>query len=212
MSNFKVSDVLNFRQLFFLDEFLIGHKGFIAGGCFKNIFNKERVKDIDMFFESSSDFAQALNMFKELVKKHPDKWAKSYENPRVYAVYSKKHKIRIELIRSVFGTPEQILSGFDFTVTKFAYYRDVDLVDPEDYRVQFQVMFHEDYFEHLQMKRLVLDDEIPFPVSTFNRSYRYQSYGYGLCRESKIKLLTAIYELPVLDETELGLSLYTGKD
>lgn len=212
MTDFKKADILNFRQLFFLDEFLLGHNGFIAGGCFKNIFNNEPVKDIDVFFENNADFLQAKRVFKQLITEHPDKWSKSYRNAKVYAVYSKKHNIRIELIRSVFGTPEQILKDFDFTVTKFAYYVDKSLVDPEDYMAQFQVMYHEDYFEHLQMKRLVLDANIPFPISTFNRSYKYTGYGYNLCRESKAKLLTAINELPVLDERELGLSLYEGKD
>lgn len=53
---FKSSDIFNFRQLFFLDKFLIGHNGFIAGGCFKNIFNKEKVNDIDIYFGSKGNF------------------------------------------------------------------------------------------------------------------------------------------------------------
>ena len=31
----------NFWMLNWLDEYMTGHKGFICGGCFKNIFNKE---------------------------------------------------------------------------------------------------------------------------------------------------------------------------
>ena len=41
----------NFWMLNWLDEYMIGHKGFICGGCFKNIFSKEKVKDLDIFFE-----------------------------------------------------------------------------------------------------------------------------------------------------------------
>lgn len=41
----------NFWMLNWLDEFMIGHHGFICGGCFKNIFNKEKVKDLDIFFK-----------------------------------------------------------------------------------------------------------------------------------------------------------------
>lgn len=212
MSEFKVKEILNFRQLYFLDKFLIGHKGFVAGGCFKNIFNKQAVKDIDMFFESKEDFNDAVKYFKDLIKENPEEWRKSYENKNVWAIYSEKDKLRIELVRSVFGSPEKIISDFDFSVTKFAYYRNEDNIDVEDYMAQFEVMYHEDYFEHLQMKRLVIDDEIPFPVSTFNRSYKYQSYGYGLCKESKIKLITSLREIDVLNEDELGKSLYEGKD
>ena len=212
MSEFKVQEILNFRQLFFLDKFLIGHKGFVAGGCFKNIFNKQAVKDIDMFFESKENFNDAVKYFKDLIKENPEEWRKSYENKNVWAIYSEKDKLRIELVRSVFGSPKEIISDFDFSVTKFAYYRNEDNIDVEDYMAQFEVMYHEDYFEHLQMKRLVIDDEIPFPVSTFNRSYKYQSYGYGLCKESKIKLITSLREIDVLNEDELGKSLYEGKD
>ena len=212
MSEFKVQEILNFRQLYFLDKFLIGHKGFVAGGCFKNIFNKQAVKDIDMFFESKEDFNDAVKYFKDLIKENPEEWRKSYENKNVWAIYSEKDKLRIELVRSVFGSPEKIISDFDFSVTKFAYYRNEDNIDVEDYMAQFEVMYHEDYFEHLQMKRLVIDDEIPFPVSTFNRSYKYQSYGYGLCKESKIKLITSLREIDVLNEDEFGKSLYEGKD
>lgn len=212
MNDFKTSEIHNFRQLFFLEKFLQGHDGFVAGGCFKNIFLKEKVKDIDIFFRTKSDFEKARRYFIELCKKSPDKWKLSYENEKVWAIYSVENKVRLELIRSTFGSPEKIISDFDFTVTKFAYYREMDNSDEEDYLAQFEILFHEDYFEHLQMKRLVIDENIPFPISTFNRSYKYQSYGFGLCRESKIKLLTAINELPFLDERQLGKSLYDGKD
>lgn len=212
MSEFKVQDVLNFRQLFFLDKFLIGHKGFIAGGCFKNIFNKEKIKDIDVFFENETDFLEAVKYFSELIKEKPSEYRRSYQNKKVWAVYSIKDHLMIEFIRSVFGSPKSIIDNFDFSITKFAYYRNYENIDEDDYRAQFEVIYHEGYFEHLLMKRLVIDDEIPFPVSTFNRSYKYQSYGYSLCKESKIKLITSLREIDVLNEDELGKSLYEGKD
>lgn len=59
----KKADIYNFRQLFFLDKYLMGHRGYIAGGCFKNIFNGEKVNDIDMFFRQESDFLQSKSYF-----------------------------------------------------------------------------------------------------------------------------------------------------
>lgn len=56
MNNFVIDTPDNFWQIRWLDKYMEGHKGFIAGGCFKNIFSGERVKDIDIFFESESDF------------------------------------------------------------------------------------------------------------------------------------------------------------
>ena len=39
----------NFWFLRFLGQYMQGHKGFIAGGCFKNILSREKVKDVDIF-------------------------------------------------------------------------------------------------------------------------------------------------------------------
>lgn len=51
MNNFIIDTPDNFWQIRWLDKYMEGHKGFIAGGCFKNILSGEKVKDIDIFFE-----------------------------------------------------------------------------------------------------------------------------------------------------------------
>ena len=46
---YVVSTVLrNYPAIMFLKEFLIGHPGFIAGGCFKSCFTGAKPHDIDM--------------------------------------------------------------------------------------------------------------------------------------------------------------------
>lgn len=214
--DFKVADTYNYRQLWWLDKLLIGHKGYIAGGCFKNIFNNERVKDVDIFFENKADCLEAISYYKKEMKEHPSDWRFVYENEKVWSVYSNKEKVRLELVKSTFGKPKQVISEFDFTITKFAYYKNYDNVDEENYMAVFEIIFHEDFFEHLHTKRLVIDDEMIYPVSTFNRVMRYARYGYQPCRETKIKIVT---NLAMLDpenqedfEKELGKSLYDGLD
>lgn len=214
--SFKITDTYNYRQLWWLDKLLIGHRGYIAGGCFKNIFNNERVKDVDIFFENKTDCLEAISYYKKEMQKHPNDWRFVYENEKVWSVYSNKEKVRLELIKSVFGKPKEVISNFDFTITKFAYYKNYDNVDEENYMAVFEVMLHEDFFEHLHTKRLVIDDEMIYPVSTFNRVLRYAKYGYQPCRETKIKIVT---NLAMLDpknqkdfEKELGKSLYEGLD
>lgn len=214
--SFKIADIYNYRQLWWLDKLLIGHRGYIAGGCFKNIFNNERVKDVDIFFENKADCLEAISYYKKEMQKHPNDWQFVYENEKVWSVYSNKEKVRLELIKSVFGKPKQVISNFDFTITKFAYYKNYDNVDEENYMAVFEVMLHKDFFEHLHTKRLVVDDEMIYPVSTFNRVLRYAKYGYQPCRETKIKIVT---NLAMLDqknqndfEKELGKSLYEGLD
>lgn len=214
---FKVKDQWDYiGYMGWLGDFMIGHKGFIAGGCFKNIFNKERVKDVDVFFENEADFQQALNYYK-----NNEGWFQYYENPKV--VSYKRHKkpeIAIELIRSTFGTPEQILSQFDFSITKFAYFKteeekiilsDSDPFSETEMITTYKVIFDENFFEHLQLKRLVVEPDLLFPVGTFERMLRYVKYGYFPCKESKKRIIQNLRN-KAIEGDDISASLYSGLD
>lgn len=208
MADFIERSLENFHAVHSLDAYMVGHKGFIAGGCFKNIFDHSKIKDVDIFFEGQEDWAAACNYFR-----NNESFVFSYENDKVEAYKNKHTNVRVELIRHVFGTPEQIISNFDFTITKFAYFkREVANEDAEaDTTTEYRVVHHADFFEHLQMKRLVIDDRLVKPISTFERSYKYRDYGYRMCRESKVRLLTAI-KLTEFTDADLVQSLYDGMD
>lgn len=76
MNNFVIDTPDNFWQIRWLDKYMEGHKGFIAGGCFKNILSGEKVKDIDIFFESESNFQEAIDLFND--EKHQDELNKAF--------------------------------------------------------------------------------------------------------------------------------------
>lgn len=199
----------NFLQIRWLDKYMECHKGFIAGGCFKNILSGERVKDIDIFFENADAFDDAVDLFRsdDYVAAG---WSCRYENEKTIAFQKTGEHIWIELIRSEFGTPEQILRSFDFTVTKMAYYKKIVVSDAGSHfeeSLEYRLLYHQDFFEHLFMKRLVLDENIPFPISTWERTYRYKGYGFNMCRESKKKLLEAIKNTNINNE---DLSMYNN--
>lgn len=220
----------NFAVLNWLDEYMIGHKGFIAGGCFKNIFNNERVKDLDIFFNSENDYFDAVSYFDSMTPgyegddKREEEYIFLYENDKTKAYINCKTKVRIELCRAVFGTAKEVISQFDFTVAKFAYYK-VEVEDntgaeielgtgkksSADIHIEYKVVCDESFFEHLHLKRLVTDDKIPYPMSTFERMIRYIGYGYKPCRETKIKIAKAIHELPE-DLISASKSFYNGMD
>lgn len=210
MSEYKEVGIENFSKLQQLNTFMFGHKGYIAGGCFKNIFNNEKYRDVDVYFETEDDFHEAVKFYRDEIKRDNSRYVNSYQNDKVYAVFDKDREVRIELIKSIFGEPEEVIKQFDFTITKFAYHKYVNEEDWNDW--QMLVTYNEDFFEHLQMKRLVIDDKLLFPISSFNRSYKYQSYGYRLCRESKLKLLNSIIDLGDVNDGDLDLSLYNGFD
>ena len=233
----------NYWMLNWLDEFMIGHSGFICGGCFKNIFNKEKVKDLDIFFPSRAEFEKAVEYYDnktagywidgdpdcELDEDDAD-YKFLYENANVKAYVHKKTGVRIELCCKIFGTVEEILNQFDFTITKFAYYKeqveDKSSAEVQDHfdddffgekeeitrtHIEYKILVHDKFFEHLHMKRLVTDDKIPFPMSTFERAFRYAKYGYFPCKETKMKMARAIKELSD-EQLEVSESLYNGMD
>lgn len=200
MNEFKEKLASEISRVRFLDLYMAGHNGFIAGGCFKNILNGEKIKDLDIFFESKSDFDLAVKYFDTNAD-----YVASYENTNTKAYKNKKTDIRVEIIRNTYGNPKDILSKFDFSITKFAYAKRESVDDG----IEYYCIFHVDFFEHLLLKKLVLEETILFPVSTFERSFRYRQYGYGLCRESKVNLITA---LQGADLTSISNELYFGLD
>lgn len=210
MTNFVDKDIFNFRQLIFLNKYALYDNAIVAGGCFKNIFNNEPIKDIDLYFRTKGDYNEAIKRAKQLEEAGSYRFV--YKNDKVVSYRDNDNKVRLEFIKTIFGEPEQIISQFDFTVTKFAFYQDDTFIDDESFLKQFRVSFHEDFFEHLQTKRLVIDNELPYPFSSFERSYKYRDKGYNLCRESKVKLLKAIREEEVLSDSDLSKSFYDGMD
>lgn len=225
----------NYWMLNWLDEFMVGHKGFICGGCFKNIFNREKVKDLDIFFECKDDFDEAVEYFDSQTPGYEgdiirdEAYSFLYENKNVKAYKHIKTGIRIELCCKIFGKPEDVLKNFDFTIVKFAYYKeevpDEKETDPwneedselvaevggTETHIEYRILMDDKFFEHLHMKRLVIDDEIPFPMSTFERMFRYAKYGFFPCKETKMKIILALRELTD-EQVELSESLYDGMD
>ena len=234
----------NFWVLNWLDEFMVGHKGFICGGCFKNIFNYEKVKDLDIFFKSKEDWEDAVNWFDSKTKGYIDsesfdsenglseedaEYTFYYQNDNVKAYKHKKTGVAIELCCKIFGTAEEILNQFDFTIVKFAYYKEevedssnltfeevlalneMGLEVESETHIEYKVLHDDKFFEHLHMKRLVIDNEIPFPMSTFERMFRYAKYGFFPCKETKMKIISALRDLDD-KQVELSESLYDGMD
>lgn len=203
----------NFQKIKMLDKFMIGHKGFIAGGCFKNILNNEKIKDIDIFFNDYLDYENATRYFDTMTPnyegddKRNEEYIFLYQNDNVKAYKHIDTGITLELCQKVFGTAEQVINMFDFTITKFAYYKEFN----EKQEVEYKIICADDFFEHLHTKRLVTDDKILYPMSTFERMIRYIKYGYMPCRETKIKIATAINKIS-REEIIANKSLYDGLD
>lgn len=201
--NYITKDKNTFFKLSRLDTYMTGHKGYIAGGCFKNLFTDTKVKDVDIFFLTQEDFLEAEKYY----KKNVSQWSYVYENKNAIGFKHKHFKTMIEIVRSRFGTPEEMLSVFDFTIVKFAYYKDTS-----NDGIEYKALYHPYFFEDLLNKKLVIDgkiEDIPFPVGTFNRTYKYQKYGYGMCRETKTKVIQLLQNQ---NSEDIDANLYFGFD
>lgn len=207
MAKYITSDPDHIFALRQLDKFMVGHKGFIAGGCFKNIFNNEPIKDIDVFFKSATDFGNAVSYFDA-----DEDFESYYQSKNVTAFRHKTSSVSVELVQTIFGTPEEVIDEFDFTVVKFAYYKE-DVVDDELglESCTYKAIYHKNFFEHLHLKRAIIDDKIPKPMSTFNRLLKYRKYGYVPCVETKQKLINALRNLPE-SEILVPTNFYEGID
>ena len=197
--NFIEKPKETFNKVRFLDYYMEGHAGFIAGGSFKNIFKKEKIKDLDIFFKNESDFNNAKLFFET-----NDDYIFSYENQNTVSYKNKKTNIRVELIRHTYGTPIEIISMFDFSITRYAYAK-----KEENNELVYYNVYVDTFFEDLVSNKLVIDGDLRFPISSFERSYRYRSYGYGLCKESKAKLIEALKNS---NTDDLSNDLYFGLD
>ncbi len=201
---FNSKPAFNYVELNGLQEYVKGTKGFIAGGCFKDLFRGKKLRDIDIFFENETDYEKAVKKYNKKCSVKTSKLKKIYTNDNCTGYRDIKKKINIELIKSIFGTPQAVIEQFDFTIVKAAYF------NPPSDEQEIQFLYHPDFFEHLMLKRLVIDEGMPKAVATLNRTLKYTKYGFGLCRESKIKLTNEVIEKGVVED--INGDLYFGFD
>jgi len=191
----KINNFDNFPQFNQFKSYLRKNV-IIAGGCFKDILLGRQLRDIDLFFRNQADFENERKFY------DMSKLFKCiYSNEKAIGFINIETNIKIDLVRSIFQNPESTISAFDFTVSKMCLYIDIELTN------SIMLLHHNDFFEHLHLNRLVIDDKIPFPISTFQRVLKYTKYGFNLCRESKIKIIQALQNSK---DEKISDSLYDG--
>lgn len=206
---YNVKSVNDYPNLRYLEKFIPTGNGMVAGGCFKDIFTGVKVKDYDIFFRNEKEFDDCVTAYNGM-----EDWFYYYDSDNVVAYKNKNSGDVVELNRKVFGDAEEVLNNFDFTVTKFAF----NLIK-EDIKVDNQItklessslVIHNNFFEHLFNRRLVVDKNIQYPMSTFNRIFKYSEKGFYPCREIKLKIAKAINLLNPSD-IDVDENFYRGID
>lgn len=209
MENIKTESAFDFFKILKYQQYIIGTNGYIAGGCFKNIFNGEKVKDLDIFFRKEEDFFKAKSMYDK-----DDDFRELYKNKNAICYLDTKNDLQIDLVRSRFMKPKEMIDSFDFTITKFTLYSTITGYDDEGEPIwETKVSYHEDFFKHLNLKRLVIDKTMSYPLGTFERIIRYAGYGCRPCKMTKEKMIRKVNEISLPEESdELFKGFYDGVD
>lgn len=159
----------------FLKEYIDLTNGVIAGGVFRTIFSEdyEFIKDIDIFFEAQNDLDCAI----ENLSKNSERFTLISKSETV-KYYDNKNRVLIELILT-----KTRVEHFDFSVCMCSLYKDFDGV--------YRLRYHTNFMEDLKNKVLRIMN-LPNPMRTFNRMFRYMEYGFKPDLQSKFELYQAL--------------------
>jgi hypothetical protein len=166
------------------------NNAFIAGGALTCIFQDKEPNDIDIFFKSNMiEYFEVFRM-----------WLNSYgiillETDN--AVTGQYYKNSIQLIKPscMYGTPEDVISKFDFTICMAAY----DQNYPEERRLVLDDRFLPD----LGSKKLIYNPNSIRPLSTLNRLQKFIDRGYSISGIELIKLGLAINSRQIRTNSDL---------
>lgn len=155
---------------------LVSKDAYVAGGCFKQFLTGQPIRDIDIWFSSEA----AHSAMVQKMKKNPN-YTIAYETTRSVGFQHNTESILLDLVGMRFGTPIEILSGFDFTVCQMAYYVDAAGVPT--------LAYHPTFLDDLNKKLLVMDPAVQsglVPNFVFNRMVKYcRDYGFTPSLELK---------------------------
>jgi hypothetical protein len=181
-----ISDAFHFEKLRVLFPYLNNHDGIIAGGVFKDIFLDKNFRDIDVFFTCESEFLKCIRN-----QNSSNYYIKKYENDNAIGFEENFSKIRVDFVRKRFGSPREILDSFDFSVSKFALYKDKENI--------FKVIYHPLFFSDLVTKTLRYDSTVGDPVLQFSRILKYSRYGFKINKADQINLIINLSQLENID-------------
>lgn len=165
-------------------EKFIGLDWVIAGGALRDYFMKEKVSDVDFFFKNQEAFDHAKHILD--TGNVTSMWKN--DNCIRYQV----GELKIDLVRSIFGDPEDIIRQFDFTVCCVA-------IDKREFRAS-QFFFPDLAARHLRI------NNTPLPVGTMKRMVKYIKKGFTPCIGTMTELSKALVALP--EDTDITQPFY----
>lgn len=194
----------------YVQQLLTKHNGFVSGGAITSVFTRKPINDIDIYFPSSemreafqkelnpgyqyknnTDFSKTSDMKKDAQKKAQVVF--ETENAISFWLRDKKYQI----IKAFNGIPSDVFDKYDFTINMGAW------IPSED---TFEI--HENFFEHLAERRLVINLGTEYPISTVVRMFKYQKKGYIISGTEVIKIVLFCHHLKMISLRDLKRQLH----
>lgn len=156
-----------------INTIVLKNGSFIAGGCVRSILNNEPISDVDVFSNSEESYLNTIEQLKLIGYKE------LFSNPMLVRLKSTRIIDMVkprtgDYLRTV-GTPEEVISFFDFTVARAAIISDSEaLVD-------------ENFAAHSRSKKLQIE-HIVCPVTQVRRISKYLAKGYKITFKETIKI------------------------
>lgn len=151
---------------------------YIAGGAITSIFTGNPINDLDFYFASPEvmdDFVKHYLTDYNLVCVTPN--ADTY-------VHCDDPKRAIQIIKKYFGTPEEVISKFDFTCVMGAY-----VTDKRDF------VLGDFFLVDNAGRRLVYTGKSEYPICSLIRTRKYVAKGYSLSAIAVVTMALAVHNL-----------------
>jgi hypothetical protein len=178
------NDLSENPDLMDLVPLLVENESFVAGGVFKDLFSDKAPKDIDVFFYNEAACDTAINKFLR-----SKKYELTYNTARSVGFVHTLSNTVVDIVRYQYGTPLEVISRFDFSICKMAFYKDEQ---------GFSLVRDTRSMSDLKNKLLYVDSSITNPDLFFNRLLRYIDYGYTVDVNTKMQLFRGIREMDSL--------------
>jgi hypothetical protein len=184
-----VDNATRFKVLRAVDEFFGVKESFnrynkfaelglmLAGGTINSIYSGRKINDLDFYLRDESKLKAATEYMEAVFGKA----VYASDNALTYKRVSGKNKYEVQLITRFYGTPEEILNTFDFTIVQGCY----------DFQTESFVLA-ENFLPDIAKRVLRYSNNSRFPLCALIRTKKYQDRGYSLPNSTIISIAFAL--------------------
>lgn len=189
-----------FRATGFFDRIFNGKiediNCWLAGGCFRAFFQpSEKIDDIDIF---TVDRKEAARLIYRLRKEFDFQPYFINKNAIKGIIKSGGKQFKVDVVKRFYENQEKSIEDFDYSVSKFSYSLKSKAV-----------VYSENFFADLIMKRLVIPDTgYGNPLGSLKRLTKYQKKGYSACNGTLLTIAKRISSVDFNNPEENDIEFY----